>query len=165
MQTGHKPLPKPYANRPILPAKLPSQRAKPQTIPSRHTQARQDVPTGLLMMGWPRWRWRGRRKKGFNGINQVFKNTEGHDAAEGSAATGYTPSQIYLPPSYHFPILLYLFLLFFPFSTMLIREINSLSPYVLFSTKQNFWQTKCFIASWKQNHLYNEGFPWHCTNK
>lgn len=49
MRTGHKALPKPYANRPILPAKLPSQRAKPQTIPPRRTQASQDVPNALLM--------------------------------------------------------------------------------------------------------------------
>lgn len=42
-------------------------------------------------------------KKGFNGINQVFKNTQGQDAAEGSVASGCTSSQIYLSPSYQFP--------------------------------------------------------------
>lgn len=61
-----------------------------------------------------------------------------------SVASGYTALQIYLPPSYHFPFCSIYFLLGFPFSTMLIKEINLLSPDVLLSTKQNFWQTKMF---------------------
>lgn len=45
MQHGHKSLPKTYAKKPIPLAKLPSQKAKPQTIPPRYTQAPQDVPS------------------------------------------------------------------------------------------------------------------------
>lgn len=48
MQIGHKQFPQTFANRPILPAKLPSQRAKPPWIPPRHTQGPQDVSNGLL---------------------------------------------------------------------------------------------------------------------